>query len=121
MNAGVAGIKHEVGLHITFDFCRGETEGKQSCHTVAADAMAVAYRPDRIRPVVTSLPSTGTNVVPGIEAVRRMAGDEAVVRSLSKESSPLAPLSMTKLWAASWLINGPRTREILHKRTLVYS
>jgi hypothetical protein len=83
MNAGVTGIKCEDGLHITFDFCRGETEGKQCCHPVAADAMAMAHRPDRVRPVVTSLPSTGTNEVPGIGAVRRTAGDEAAVRSLS--------------------------------------
>jgi len=101
MNAGVTGIKGEGALHITFDFRRGETEGRQSCHAVAADAMTMAHRPDRIRPLVTGLPSTGANEVPGIGAVRRTARDEAAVRSLSKDSSPLAPLSMTKLWTAS--------------------
>ena len=101
MNAGVTGIKGEDALHITFDFRRGETEGRRSCHAVAADAMAMAHRPNRIRPLVTSIPSIGANEIPGIGTVRRTAGDEAAVGSLSKDSSPLAPLSMTKLWTAS--------------------
>ena len=45
MNAGVTGIKAEDALHITFDFRRGETEGRQSCHAVAVDAIAMAHRP----------------------------------------------------------------------------
>jgi hypothetical protein len=101
VNAGVAGVLGEDALHITFDFRRGETEGKQSCHAVAADAMTVAHRPNRIRPFVTGVPSTGANQIPGIGTVRRTAGDEAAVRSLSKDLSSLAPLSMTKLWTAS--------------------
>ena len=101
MNAGVTGIKGENALHISFDFLRCETEGRQSCHAVAADAMAMAHRPNRIRPLVTGLPSTRANEVPEIGAVCRTAGDEAAVRSLSKDSSPLAPLSMTKPWTAS--------------------
>ena len=45
MNAGFASIKAEDALHITFDFRRGETAGRQSFHAVAADAMARAHRP----------------------------------------------------------------------------
>ena len=45
MNAGGTGIKAEDALHITFDLRRGETEGRQSCHAVAADAMEMAHRP----------------------------------------------------------------------------
>jgi hypothetical protein len=101
MNAGVTGIKGDDALHITFDFRRGETEDRRSCHAVAADGMAMARRPNRIRPLGTGLPSTGANEIPGIQTVRRTAGDEAAARSLSKDSSPLAPLSMTKLWTAS--------------------
>ena len=100
MNAGVVGVKGEDALHITFDSRRGEIEGKQSCHTVAADAMTMAHRPNRLRLFVTGLPSTATNQTPGIGTVRRTAGDEVAVRSLSKDSSSLAPLSMTKLWIA---------------------
>ena len=101
MNAGVVGVKGEDALHITFDSRRGEIEGKQSCHTVAADAMTMAHIPNRLRLFVTGLPSTAANQTPGIGTVRRTAGDEAAVRSLSKDSSHLAPLSMTKLWIAS--------------------
>ena len=121
MNAGVAGIKGEDALHITFDFRRGETEGRQSCHAAAADAMTMALRPNRIRPFVTGRPSTGANEVPGIGTVRRTAGDEAAVRSLSKDSSPLAPLGVTKLWRAPLRTHAPRTREILHKHPPGYS
>ena len=101
MNAGVVGVKGEDALHITFDSRRGEIEGKQSCHTVAADAMTMAHIPNRLRLFVTGLPSTAANLIPGIKTVRRTAGDEVAVRSLSKDSSSLAPLSMTKLWIAS--------------------
>jgi hypothetical protein len=45
MNAGVTCIKAEDALHITLYFRQGETEGKQSCHAVAADPMAMAHRP----------------------------------------------------------------------------
>ena len=62
--------------------------------------MAMAHHPNRLRLFVTGLPSTAANQTPGIGTVRRTAGDEAAVRSLSKDSSHLAPLSMTKLWIA---------------------
>jgi hypothetical protein len=101
MNAGVTGIKGEDALHITFDFRPGETEGRRSCHAVAADALAMALRPNRIRPLVPGLPSTVATEIPGIGTVRRTAGDEAAARSLSKDSSLSAPLSMAKLWTAS--------------------
>ncbi len=100
MNAGVAGVKDEDVLHITFDSRQGEIEGKQSCHTVATDAMTRAHRPNRLRLFVAGLTSTAANQTPGIGTVRRAAGDEAAMRSLSKDSSPLAPLSMTKFWIA---------------------
>ena len=60
--------------------------------------MTMAHRPNRLRLFAMGLPSTAANQTPGIGTVRRTAGDEAAVRSLSKDSSPLAPLSMTKLW-----------------------
>ena len=100
MNACVAGVKGEDALHITFDSRRGEIDGKQSCHAVAADAMTMAHRPNRLRLFVTGLPSTAANQTRGIGTVRRTAGAEAAVRSLSKDSSLSAPLSMTKLWIA---------------------
>jgi hypothetical protein len=121
MNAGVTGIKGEDALRITFDFRPGETEGRRSCHAVAADALAMALRPNRIRPLVAGLPSTVGTEIPGIGTVRRTAGDEAAARSLSKDSSLLAPLSMAKLWTASWRRHGPCTREILHKHPPDYS
>ena len=70
---------------------------------------------------MTGLPSIGANEVPGIGTVRRTAGDEAAVRSLSKDSSPFAPLSMTKLWTALYRTHEPRTGEILHKHPPGYS
>jgi hypothetical protein len=45
MNAGFTGIKAEDALRITFCFRQGETEGRQSFHEVAANAMAMAHRP----------------------------------------------------------------------------
>ena len=62
--------------------------------------MTMAHRPNRLRLFAMGLPSTAANQTPGIGTVRRTAGDEAAVRSLSKDSSHLAPLSMTKLWIA---------------------
>lgn len=101
MNTDVVGVKGKDALHITFDPRRGEIEGEQSCHTVAADAMTMAHRPNRLRLFVTGIPSTAANQTPEIGTVRRTAGDEAAVRNRSKDSSSLAPLSMTKLWIAS--------------------
>ena len=121
MNAGVVGVKGEDVLHITFDSRRGEIEGKQSCHTVAAEATTMAHRPHRLRLFVTGLPSIGANQTPGIGRVRRKAGDGAAVRSLNKDSSSLAPLSMTKLWIASYRMHAPRTREISHDHPPGYS
>lgn len=50
MNIGFTGIKAEDALHITFDFRRGETVGRQSLQAVAADAMAMAmaHRPTEL-------------------------------------------------------------------------
>ncbi|WP_291345566.1 hypothetical protein [Acidovorax sp. 39-64-12] len=101
MNTDVVGVKGKDALHITFDPRRGEIEGEQSCHTVAADAMTMAHRPNRLRLFVTGIPSTAANQTPEIGTVRRTAGDEAAVRNRSKDSSSLAPLSMTKLWMDS--------------------
>ena len=50
MNAGVVGVKGEDALHITFNSRQGEIKGKQSCHTVAADATTMAP-PQPISPV----------------------------------------------------------------------
>ncbi len=100
MNAGVVGVKGEDALHITFDSRRGEIEGKPSCHTVAANAMTMGHRPSRLRLFVTGFPSTAVNQTPVIGTVCRTAGDEAAVRRISKDSSSLALLSMTKLWIA---------------------
>lgn len=69
MNAGVTGIKGERALHITFDFRQGDTEHRKSCHAVATDVMAMTRRPNRIRPLVTGLFSTGANEIPGIGTV----------------------------------------------------
>ena len=100
MNAGFTGIKAEDALHITFDFPTRRDRGQTVFSGGRRRRDGDGTPPNRTLPLVTGLPSTGANEVPGIGTVRRTAGDEAAVRSLSKDSSPLAPLSMTKLWTA---------------------
>ena len=51
VNAGATGVKGEDAVHIRFDFRRGETEVQQSCHVMAADAMTMAHRAKRSRPL----------------------------------------------------------------------
>ena len=56
VNAGVVGVKGEDAVRIRFDFRRFETEVQQSCHAIAADAMTMAHRPKRNRPLRQVLP-----------------------------------------------------------------
>jgi hypothetical protein len=51
VNAGAAVVKGEDAVHIRFDLRRGETEVQQSCHVMATDAITMAHRPKRSRPL----------------------------------------------------------------------